>query len=372
MTRARSGRAHHFDGRTAEARPATAVVEGRWLAIHPQGGPAIHWPLDDLRRLPDQAGGALVLRHVREPLSRLVLDDPETRAQVEAGARRLRRPVRRARSAWPLLAWGVGAVASVALMIGVLLPAAADRLAPLLPPGGEVALGDATLARIREALSPHGPGFPVPVCEAPDGLAALEAMTARLTDGLRLPHEPVVSVLDHEMVNAFALPGGRVVLFRGLIEVAEDPDEIAAVLAHELGHVAARDPTRMALRSAGSVGVLGLLFGDFAGGALVLFLLNTSIEASYSREAETAADAFAHARMEAAGLPPEALASMFERLKALGGEVPPVLEHFVGHPALRARIEAARDGPGAASGPPSLDAEGWAALEAICRPSGAP
>ena len=264
-------------------------------------------------------------------------------------------------------AWTAGAVAAVALMIGVLLPAAADRLAPLLPPGGEVALGDATLDRIREALSPVGPAAPVPVCDAPAGRAALDRMTARLTGGVALPHEVEVAVLDHSMINAFALPGGRVVLFRGLIEAAGDPDEVAAVLAHELGHVAARDPTRIALRSAGSVGVLGLLFGDFAGGALALFLLNASIEASYSQEAELAADAFARERLLAAGLPPEALASMFERLLEEGGEVPPVLEHLMSHPSLRGRIDAARDGAPETAGPPSLDARGWEAMRAICR-----
>lgn len=67
------------------------------------------------------------------------------------------------------------------------------------------------------------------------------------------------------------MPGGLIILFRGLIDAAESSDEVAAVYAHELGHVVARDPTRIALRSAGSIGVLGLLLGDFAGGAVVLF-----------------------------------------------------------------------------------------------------
>ena len=49
--------------------------------------------------------------------------------------------------------------------------------------------------------------------------------------------------------------------FRGLIDATECPEELAAVFAHEIGHVEARDPTRIALRSAGSIDVLGLLFG---------------------------------------------------------------------------------------------------------------
>ena len=367
MRAARGLPAHYLDGRSAAVRDAAIAVNGPALVVEAGEARPHVWPLEDLRRLPDQAGGGMVLRRAWEPLARLVVTDPAARRLVEEHAPNLRGripPLMRGR--WRLVPWAAGAVASVALMIGVLLPAAADRLAPLLPPGGEVALGDATLARIREALSPVGPAFPVALCEAPEGRAALDAMTARLTEGLALPFEPEVGVLDHGMVNAFALPGGRVVLMRGLIEAAEHPDEVAAVLAHELGHVAARDATRTALRSAGSVGVLGLLFGDFAGGALVLVLLNASIEASYSREAEVAADAFARARLIEAGLPPEALASLFERLAEEAGEVPPVLKHFLGHPALAARIAAAREGASAAAGRPSLDPAGWEALGAIC------
>ena len=360
-------RAAYFDGRTATLRPATIAVEGAALVIRPSGEAPLRWPLRALRRVPDQAGDGLVLRLASDPLARLVVAEPAARCLVTDHAYDLHRPVPGLmRARWRLVPWGLGAVASVALMIGVLLPAAADRLAPLLPPEGEAALGEVTLARIREALSSYGPGVPLAICEAPAGGAALDRMTARLDRGASLPVEPVVQVLDHPMINAFALPGGHVVIFRGLIDAAEDPDEVAAVLAHELGHVAAHDPTRIALRSAGSVGVLGLLFGDFAGGALTLALLNTAIEASYTREAEAQADAYARARMIEAGLPPEALASFFERLAAQGGELPPVLRHFLSHPMLAERIAAAREQAPRPGGSPSLDAAGWTALQGIC------
>ena len=356
-----------LDGRTAAVRTVALAVRGDALLLQASGEAPLVWPLRALRRLPDQAGGAMVLRLAADPLARLVVTEAEARRLVAERARHLGRPVPGLmRGRWRLAPWAVGAVAAVALMIGVLLPAAADRLAPLLPPGGEAALGEVTLARIREALSPHGPAVPVALCEASEGRAALGRMASRLLDGATLPVDPAIAVLDHPMVNAFALPGGHVVLFRGLIDAAETPDEVAAVLAHELGHVAARDPTRIALRSAGSVGVLGLLFGDFAGGALVLVLLDASIQASYSREAEAAADAYARARMAEAGLPPEALASLFERLAEEAGEVPPVLEHFLSHPVLEARIAAARRDGAGAGGPPALDPAGWRALRGIC------
>ncbi len=81
-----------------------------------------------------------------------------------------------------------------------------------------------------------------------------------------------------------------------------------------------RDPTRDALRSAGSLGVLGLLFGDFAGGTVALFIANQLINASYSQAAEARADDYAHGLLAQANISPAALGTFFERLhKEHGG-----------------------------------------------------
>jgi Putative Zn-dependent protease, contains TPR repeats len=247
-------------------------------------------------------------------------------------------------------------------MLFLLLPAMADRLAARLPPGGEAALGETTLAQVRRAF---GGGTPLAACEEPAGRAALEAILARLGPPPELGYPLTVTVLDHPMVNAAALPGGQVLVFRGLIEAAEAPEEVAAVIAHEIGHVAARDPTRMALRSAGSVGVLGLVLGDFAGGTLILLLTDRLIDAQYAQGAERAADAYAVARLEAAGIPPDALAGFFRRLAEEQGERAGLVRHLMSHPSLTERI-AATEGEGATPAEPLLAEEGWAALRSIC------
>ena len=359
-----------FDGITANARRAELVMDdrgdggrGALIVALPDREP-LRWPLEEIRAVPDQAGGdVMVLRHRDDPVLRVVVTDAEARRIVSARAPRLyRRPPTRGKAR--LAAWAAAAIASVALIVAVLVPVMADQLARYLPPEGERALGDATLTQIRRALDETGLGE-VAACDGAPGLAALSVMEERLAGDAVLPYPLRIHVLDHEMVNAFALPGGHVILFRGLIEAAEEPDEVAAVLAHEIGHVAARDPTRMALRSAGSIGVLGLLFGDFAGGAVVLFLVERLIDASYSREAEQQADRYAQDLMIEADLDPQALARMFERFAEEGGEMPAVLEHFASHPEIVQRIEDARAVPAGGAGP-VLSPPLWAALRAIC------
>lgn len=329
------------DGNVPVPQRVTLMVDGdvRVLEIGlPDSDRAgLRWPVDDIRQLPDIAGQeGVVLRLKSDPLARLYLGNPNVLKYLPK-LKTVAAPKGRAR----LAAWAVGAVAAVALQIGVLVPALADRLATFVPPAGERALGEATFDQIRSALA--GTGLPpLPLCEGEAGMAAFEEMLVAL--GVeRGPDEAVkLFVLDHEMVNAFALPGGYVVFFRGLIDAAQSPNEVAAVLAHEVGHVANRDPTRHALRSAGSIGILGLLFGDFAGGAAVLFLTEQLISASYSQGAELGADEFAYGVLEEAGISPAALGDMFERLRDEYGDADGVLAHFLSHPTLTSRIDKSR------------------------------
>lgn len=358
----------YFDGESALAWPVRwRIEESQEVLVIEGAGPAVVWPLRDIRRVPDQASSdGLVLSLAGDPVARLMTDEMAL-AKRCPNLHRRNTHVKRSR----VMGWAMGAVASVALIVFVLVPLMANQLAEFIPPEGEQALGESTLSHIRTALDNTGLE-PLAFCEADDGIAALDKMEQRLTAGADLEVPLNVHVLDHEMINAFALPGGHVVFFRGLIEEANTPEELASVFAHEIGHVVSRDPTRHALRSAGSIGVLGLLFGDFAGGAVVLLLAERLIEAQYSQSAEEAADAFAMDMMQDANVAPGALGAMFQTFLEEHGESDGVHVHFQSHPALSARIAASdarqevADAAGFESQPLLSDAE-WQALKQVCR-----
>lgn len=336
------------------------------LQLHLPEGEELAWRWDMLRELRDQAGQDLqVLTLSGDPLSRLYVTDKNVMGVLRTRAAHLTRRER----AIPLpkiVLWAGGALSAVAAIIFLLVPLMASQLAELLPPEGEKALGDATFEQIRTALSESGLEG-TRVCDAPAGLASMQSMYQRLDPSADLPYDVQIHILDHEMVNAFALPGGRLVFFRGLIDEAESAEEVAAVLAHEVGHVVNRDPTRDALRSAGSLGVLGLLFGDFAGGTIALFLANQLINASYSQAAEAGADAYAHGLLEKADVSPAALGSFFDRLQAKHGDAEGIIAHFASHPQMALRIEAAQEAvvDGYDYGR-ILDDADWRALKSVC------
>ncbi|WP_204113003.1 M48 family metallopeptidase [Shimia biformata] len=354
----------YFDGETAIPNDVVLTIDEARSALRIHvGAKTVIWPLADIRRVPDQADRSRqLLRLAGDPVARLFTEDQLVTVRCPNLGRRV--PTLRTGR---LMSWAAGAVASVAIITTVLVPVMANQLADVMPARGEKALGDATFQQIRSVLAPSG-ADELRLCESPQGVRALSKIRTRLEGAMEQSHELTVAVLDHGMVNAFALPGGYVVFFRGLIEAAESPEELASVFAHEIGHVDQRHVTRHVLRSAGTIGVLGLLFGDFAGGALILFLTERLIRAQYSQAAETEADEFSIELLPKAGVSPEAQARMFERFRAMAGEADGLLAHFLTHPRLSERIDMARNAvPEGFEGTPLLTDAEWQELKRICR-----
>lgn len=364
--------ADFMDGETARVQRVqleiVAASDRKALKITlPGDGGDVDWPLDELRLIPDQADQkAVVLGRVGDHPARVLVTDTHLAGQLSDLCPNLKRRHKDPNVLKRLAILSAGAIASVALIVFVLVPVMADQLALMLPAKGEKALGDSTFEQIRQALN-ENTEFGLPLCEEPAGKAALDKMLARLNPGTDFPYEISLHVLDHEMVNAFALPGGHIVLFRGLLQDAESAEEVAGVLGHEMGHVDHRDPTRLALRSAGSVGVLGLLLGDFAGGAAVLFLTEKLIQAQYSRGAEASSDLYSHTLLNKVGLPTAPMADFFLRLLNEHGNEDGLLSHLASHPDLQGRADAAIAASKAEPDfQPVLSPTEWQALQQIC------
>ena len=365
--------ARYFDGVSATPREVVLSFGERSLMIVDPSDVAIaHWPLATLKSLSDPQDGTAQLVPDADSDERVVLEDAEMIAAIAQVCPGLySRPVDK-KGLGRVMVWGVGAIASVVLILLVLVPAIADQLAEYIPPEREVALGDAIAGQIGEILTldaEEGEDARTPaLCTAPEGLAALEKMTGRLTPREGLPYPLRVSVLDHPLVNAVALPGGRILIFRGLIDAADSPEEVAGVLAHEIGHVVHRDPTRGVLRAAGTAGIIGLLLGDFFGATVIAAASDAVLNASHQREAEQKADEAAYGMLREAGLPSRQFATFFERLRAQHGDAQGPLRYLASHPGLAGRAQRAAAADTIGDGPfvPVLNDRDWVAMENIC------
>ena len=272
---------------------------------------------------------------------------------------------KKARKAFAFAGVALGMIAGLVLFA---VPTLASRATDMVLPEREIAFGEQMFGMIYTQAGYRQ-------CANPAGQVALDQMGARLSANANIGLPLTIRVINDPMPQATALPGGHITIYSGLIAQAENPNEVAAVLAHEIGHVAHRDGTRAALQAMGSFGLVGLAFGDVFGTTAVAGVTQSLIASSHSREAETNADAYAHRMLENADISPRHLASFFTRLEDQGMATDiGVFQHLSSHPELADRIDATMTAADDAMLGDQMilsDAE-WAALQTICGGGAAP
>jgi Zn-dependent protease with chaperone function len=257
-------------------------------------------------------------------------------ARLAAAAGRRGRVERRFRLGWaalllllllPVLALGAFFLAQDDL---------ADWVVRRIPYEQEARLGDLALAqsRLQMQLAESGPA-----------VEAIRAIGEPLTAGS--PHRYRWFVADQPDLNAFAAPGGVVVVYAGLLRSADSAEEIAGVLAHEIAHAELRHSLKTMVKGMGLRALVAVALGDFSGTALAEAAKNLT-ELGFSRDAEREADRDGLRRLVAARIDPGGMVRFFEKLAREQSMAPPVL--LSTHPATEERIAELRREVAALSG----------------------
>ena len=363
-----SGAAIYFDGITSARRDVTVKLAPSGLEIFDRDGHVqAEWRYDEVEGLAAPEKILRLGRRGNAKLERLEIHDPALAAAIDACAIHVDRSGSlERRQRMRVIGWSVGATVSLLLVAWFGVPAIAVSLTPLLPAVVEDKLGEAVDMQVRGLLKTRNDGTLLDCGTVPAeiaGRSALDKIVRRLEAAAGLPRPLRIDVVRQDAANAIALPGGHVYVFHGLIVKADNADEVAGVIAHEIGHIAHRDGTTALLQGAGLSILFGMLLGDFVGGGAVVYGAKTVLQSSYSREAETAADSYGANLMNAAGGNTQAMATM---LGKIGGATEPGMKILLDHPETEARVAAINKL--AASRPPTafLDAIEWAALKQIC------
>jgi Zn-dependent protease with chaperone function len=365
-----SGAGIYFDGVTSARHDVTVAAEPEGLRILDATGALIaQWPYDELRAMSAPDDVLRLSRGRAGALARLELRDPALIAEIDRLADALDRSgttERRLRTR--VIVWSLLATASLIVVAVFGLPLLADRIAPLIPLSVEHRFGNAMDAQVRAMLDNRGSGKPFE-CGTADaekpGRAALTALVGRLETAAGLPIPLQAVVVRRREANAIALPGGHIYVFEGLVTRSRSPDELAGVIAHEIGHVAHRDGTRSLLQSAGLSFLFGMLLGDFTGGGVVVIAARTVVQSAYSREVEAAADLYGVQLMSRIGGDARAFAAILERI---AGAIEPGFKILLDHPQTKDRIAAVMAAIDAhpSTTQPLLPPSEWAALKRIC------
>ncbi len=150
-----------------------------------------------------------------------------------------------------------------------------------------------------------------------------------------------IEVFDSEEVNAFALPGGNMGVFTGIFKVAENQDQLAAVIGHEIAHVteqhALKRYNREATTQIGVIGVAAATGTGQAGADLLGMAAQVGLSLPFSRGEEAEADTVGLRYMAAAGFDPRQSVPLWQNMKAKNKLGPP--EFLSTHPSAEHRID---------------------------------
>ena len=346
----------YFDG-MSNRRRIVSLVFADALEIREDGAAPVSWAYSDIRQADGPAGMLRVSCLSAPPLARLEIRNEALAARLTSRCARLGENRVGGGSVANIVGLSVAASISIVMLVWLALPFAADRLAPLVPEAFERRMGEASEVQIKAIF---GDG----VCDRVAGLAAYNKLLKQLREAAGLDTDVQSAVLATEIPNAFALPGGKVYLFNALLAKAENPDEIAGVLAHELGHLRHRDNMRSMIYDGGASFLIGLLFGDVTGSSALIFASRSLVTASHSREAEQNADSVAIEVMHKLGRSPKPMGELLFRIT--GKEGGRNLSILAGHPLTEDRLQRMTGEDRPPSGPPLLTAEEWTALKGIC------
>lgn len=370
-----SFKGRYSDGRTAATHAATVRLGETLEITWADGAASESWPMADL----DPAtpvhwkDNEVLLRSPQRPGATLFVSDSGFASALLKRAPKLSARAHRWRYAIP----GLAIVGGLCLLIGGMYAfnwQPAKTIAGLIPHEARVAIGQ------RAALNLAGDHAD---CTAAAGNQALDEMVGVLSaaSGNKDPFH--VKVVHWDIINAFAVPGEQIVVSGNLINEADTPEEVAGVIAHEMGHGIELHPEAGIVRSLGLTAIIELLASGHSGtltntGALLL-------ELQYSREAEHEADTHALRILKAADVSPHPLSVFFKRLLKLESpedadapdpkpenkaarktSIPPVSASiFSTHPPTPERAKMAEDAatyPGRAILSPAR----WQALKHIC------
>ena len=209
-------------------------------------------------------------------------------------------------------------------------------------------------------------------CQTPEGDVAIGAMIAALAEGT--PDLPPVSIhfYDIPVLNAFAVSGGNIIVTRKLLDTAETPEELAGVIAHEIGHVYYRHPEAQMVRLTGFQVLASLVTGT-NGGNMATNAAFLAALLQHSRGMEADADAYARAALLKAAIDTQGMKTFFEKILKLekdhGADTGPFAalgSIFNNHPGTEDRIKLIEPLPAGVLAKAPMTSAQWLALKKIC------
>ncbi|MBG1231648.1 M48 family metallopeptidase [Aestuariivirga litoralis] len=355
--------ATYFDGQSAKSHEVHVSEDGQQLTFSGADVAQVSWTIAGLHAIdPPSPGQPYRLTHEGAPGARLIIRDQDFITQLTARSRHLHGGYTR-KDITQLLGWTLGGIAVFVLLGWIAVSVLPAPIARAMPQSWRQSTG----IEMEKAMA----GGKV-ACSTTAGDRAIGQLLANLAEGV--PDMPPVSVhvYDLGMLNAFAVNGGHIIVTKQLLDAADRPEELAGVLAHEIGHVAHLHPEAQMVRLAG-VQILSSTFSGTNGGNMSSNAIFIATVLRHSRAAEEEADAYARDMLVKSQIDPMGFKTFFEKLLKLEGgsssqfsALKALGSIFSTHPGTEERIAKIKPLPEGVVAKPALTPEEWQALKKIC------
>jgi len=334
-----------FDGKSAQKQPVRIELTPYHITLTIPGRSEVSWPYSGLRWAAETIPFHIEhqLNTPEERLETLVVEDPD----FYENCRRIAPDDFSRTTIKNFFNWKIFSAGVLSLLLffyaayKIVPPYFVDQLVDEIPVEWEEALGDAVLS-----------AFPVEKNPDPKVMALLTEILRLLKQSKleETPYNLKIFILPTEQINALALPGGNIIVFEGLLKIADSPEELAGVLAHEAQHIFLKHSTRGILRNLASGMLMALVLGDanavMESVVSIAGQLNTM---GFSRKMETEADIKGVELMLDAKINPQGMLSIFKKLlkeelkleesNSSASKTKEILSYLSTHPSAKSRLK---------------------------------
>ena len=328
---------HYLDGQTAARQRVSIRLMRLGLHVTTERGATLWWPYEEIRQTQGFYSGEQVrLERGGEFSEALLVSDISFLTQLHQIApelaTRFHKPAHRRRRARLVLIAALASMGVLAVLYLWGIPALAAFVASRVPVSWEERLGRSIVTHLVP---------PAMRCTDKTRTRVIDEIITVLT--APLPTSPFtirVIVVNDSTINAFAVPGGYIVLYRGLLEKTQTAEELAGVLAHELQHIFKHHVTQALIQHVSTGLLLAAITGDTSKAtayglesARLLGILR------YSRQSEEEADAAGMRMLLESGIDPKGMIAFYELLTKSTSETSSILKYLSTHPSTGDRIK---------------------------------
>ncbi|HLK22553.1 MAG TPA: M48 family metallopeptidase [Bryobacteraceae bacterium] len=346
----------YYDGQVAIRRAAMAELAPAELKISLADGATLIWPYATMRIAADGSYGEPVRIEYGLTEALVIESHSFVDALHQHGVTRKALPldVRR----WPavlLCCIAIAVIASVFYTWGVRI--VSEQAVRFMPAGVERRLGQAVVATLA----------PIPG-RCADSNHRLQPIVDRLQSATGSKQRFEVIYVNQGIVNAFAAPGGFIVVYRGLLDQANTPEEFAGVLAHEMQHVLHKHSARALAREFSGRALLSFMAVDSSGTPSAIQAGIRLANLKYQRSDEAEADLTGAALLARAHVDARGFLTFLRRMQVYSASSGSAWNYISTHPATDDRVDAlvTEINKSKQSTTPLMTAEEWASAREVC------